>query len=231
MRFLKCLAFWAALAPLMFAARNRPTTAEKRIGTSAEVFGEIMRAPDRGIPRGLLERAQCVGIVPDLKRAGFVVGAQYGKGVLVCRASGGRWSAPSTIRIEGGSIGFQIGAGETDLVFVVMNRHGEEKLLGDRFTVGGDASAMGGPVGRTAKAQTDALMRAEILSWSRSHGIFAGVSLEGATLRPDNDDNRELYGHDVTHRRILTGEIRPPAAARPLYAALARYMPVRSPRS
>jgi lipid-binding SYLF domain-containing protein len=227
----KTLLFLCALAPAMFAAATPDSPNYKRIRTATEVFDEIMHAPDRGIPESLLKRAQCVGIVPDLKRAGFVFGAKYGKGVLVCRTATGRWSGPSVIRIEGGSIGFQIGAGETDLVFLVMNRHGEDKLMGDRFTVGGDATAMGGPVGRTAEAQTDAVMRAEILSWSRSHGVFAGVSLEGATLRPDNDDNWRLYGKEVGHRAILTGEVHPPTAAGRLYAALDRYVPSRVSRT
>ena len=226
-RTVKTFSFLVAFAPVLFAASNHPTANQKRIHAAAEVFDEIMSAPDKGIPRGLLRSAECIGIVPDLKRAGFVLGAQYGKGVLVCRTSSGGWSAPSVIRIEGGSIGFQIGAGETDLVFLVMNRHGQDKLMSDRFTIGGDASAMGGPVGRTAKAQTDVLMHAEILSWSRSHGIFAGVSLEGATLRPDNDDNWELYGRDATHRAILTGQVRRPAVARSLYASLDRHVPHR----
>jgi lipid-binding SYLF domain-containing protein len=221
MKYLLCL---LALAPALFAAARPEGNNQKRIRAAAEVFDEIMTAPDKGIPRSLLRRAECIGIVPDLKRAGFVVGAEYGKGLLVCRTATGRWSGPSVIRIEGGSIGFQIGAGETDLVFLVMNRHGQDELMSDRFTIGGDASAMGGPVGRTAEAQTDALMRAEILSYSRSHGVFAGVSLAGATLRPDNDDNWRLYGRTVAHRAILTGEVPPPLAARRLYAALDRHV-------
>ena len=157
---------------------------QKRIKESAGVLSEIMAAPDKGIPEDLLEKAQCVGVVPNLKRAGFIVGAKYGKGVVVCRgpeATG--WSAPSTIRIEGGSVGLQIGAGETDVVFIVMNERGVNKLMKDKFTIGGDASAMAGPVGRSTEAQTDAMLHAEILSYSRSRGIFAGVSLEGATRR------------------------------------------------
>jgi lipid-binding SYLF domain-containing protein len=200
---------------------------EKRIATSAEVLSEIMNAKDRGIPRDLLEKASCVGVIPDLKRAGFIVGAKYGKGEVVCRTGAG-WSAPSTVRVEGGSIGFQIGAGETDLVFIVMNRRGMDKLMADKFTVGGDASVMAGPLGRTGEAQTDAMMHAEILAYSRSRGIFAGVSLEGATLRPDHDDNRELYGAGVTQREILTGAVKRPAIARPLYAELERWAPVKS---
>src|SRR5271170_4433903 len=180
--------------------------ADKRVHESALVLSEIMNAGDRAIPDDLLHKAHCVGIVPNLKRVGFIVGAKYGKGVLTCRTREGvGWSGVSTIRIEGGSVGFQIGAGETDLVFIVMNRSGVEDLMKDKFTLGGDASAMAGPVGRSSEAQTDALMRAEILGYSRAHGIFAGVALEGSTLRPDNGDNRELYGRSVTQREILSG--------------------------
>lgn len=210
-----------SLASLAYAVEPEGG-AQKRVAASAEVLSEILHAKDRGIPEDLLGKAECVGIVPSLKRAGFIVGAKYGKGVVVCRTARG-WSAPATIRIEGGSFGFQIGAGETDLVFIVMNHHGVEDLLKDKFTLGGDATAMAGPLGRSGEAKTDALMRAEILSYSRAHGIFAGVSLEGATLRPDNDDNRELYGRDVRQREILSGQVRHPAVARPLYAELDRY--------
>jgi len=196
--------------------------AQKRVEVSAEVLSEIFHAKDRGIPEDLIAKAQCVGIVPSLKRAGFIVGAKYGKGEVMCRTGRG-WSAPDTIRIEGGSFGFQIGAGETDLIFIVMNRHGVNDLMKDKFTLGGDASVMGGPLGRSGTAETDALMRAEILSYSRSHGIFAGVSLEGATLRPDNGDNRELYGREVTQREILTGQVARPAVARSIYHELDRY--------
>jgi lipid-binding SYLF domain-containing protein len=217
------------LALLAFApiyAVTPPSGAQKRVTASAEVLSEILNAKDRGIPEDLIRKALCVGIVPSLKRAGFIVGAKYGKGVVVCRTDHG-WSAPATIRIEGGSFGFQIGAGETDLVFIVMNRHGVQDLMKDKFTVGGDATAMAGPVGRSSEAQTDALMRAEILGYSRAHGIFAGLALEGSTLRPDNDDNRDLYGRDVTQREILMGRVRRPAVARPIYAELGRYTSVK----
>jgi len=197
----------------------------KRIRESATVLQEIMDASDKGIPQDLLEKAHCVGIVPNLKRVGFIVGAKYGKGVVTCRLGTGRWSAPSTIRIEGGSIGLQIGAGETDVVFIVMNKSGEEKLMRDKFTVGADASAMAGPVGRSATAQTDAMMRAEILGYSRSRGVFAGLALEGATLRPDNDDNRKIYGSDVMQQDILHGKVEPPASASALYDVLNRVAP------
>ena len=195
---------------------------EKRMRVSGEVLNEILDAKDRSIPQDLLEKSECVGVIPDLKRAGFIVGAKYGKGIVVCRTDRG-WSAPSTVIVEGGSIGFQIGAGETDLVFIVMNRRGMDDIMKDKFTVGGDASAMAGPVGRTGEAQTDAMMRAEILAYSRSRGIFAGVSLEGATLRPDHKDNREMYGRDVTQREILTGAVPRPVDADVLYSDLERF--------
>jgi len=217
-----------SLAPALYAVEAE-NNAQKRVTTSAEVLSEILHAKDRGIPEDLIAKAQCVGIVPSLKRAGFIVGAKYGKGVVVCRTGRG-WSAPDTVRIEGGSFGFQIGAGETDLIFIVMNQHGVRDLMKDKFTLGGDASVMGGPVGRSGTAETDAMMRAEILSYSRSHGIFAGVSLEGATLRPDNGDNRDLYGTRVTQREILTGRVRRPEVARPIYAELDRYSIVKRTR-
>jgi lipid-binding SYLF domain-containing protein len=210
-----------SLAPVMYAVQPE-NGAQKRVTASAEVLSEILHAKDRGIPEDLIAKARCVGIVPSLKRAGFIVGAKYGKGEVVCRTARG-WSGPATIRIEGGSFGFQIGAGETDLVFIVMNQHGVRDLMKDKFTLGGDATAMAGPVGRSSEAQTDALMRAEILGYSRAHGIFAGVALEGSTLRPDNDDNRALYGRDVTQREILTGRVARPAVAQPIYAELNRY--------
>jgi lipid-binding SYLF domain-containing protein len=197
----------------------------KRIRESALVLGEIMNAGDKGSPRELLEKAQCVGIVPGLKRAGFIVGGQYGKGVLTCRTEDGSWSAPSTIRVEGGSVGLQIGAGETDLVLVVRNQRGEDRLMRDKFTVGGDASVMAGPVGRTADAKTDAALTAEILAYSRARGVFAGVSLEGATLRPDNDDNAKIYGKGVTAAEILHGKVKPTPEARPLFEELGKWSP------
>ncbi|HLJ44488.1 MAG TPA: lipid-binding SYLF domain-containing protein [Bryobacteraceae bacterium] len=200
-------------------ASNSSANAAKLISESANVFTEITSAPDRSIPQDILSKAQCIGIVPGLKRAGFIIGAKYGKGVLTCRTGSG-WSAPSIIKIEGGSFGAQIGAGETDLVLVVQNHRGMEKLMQDKFTVGGDASVMAGPVGRTGEALTDAQMHAEILSYSRARGLFAGVSLEGSTLRPDSEENANLYGHPVMSRAILTGEVTKPDVARPLYAAL-----------
>lgn len=189
---------------------------------SAVTLQEIINAGDRGIPEHLIRRAQCVGVIPNLKRAGFIVGAKYGKGVLTCRTAQG-WSAPAVMRIEGGSIGVQIGLGETDVVFLVMNQSGENKLMRDKFTVGGDASVMAGPVGRSTEAETDAMLNAEILAYSRSRGLFGGVSLEGATLRPDNEDDAKIYGRPVTVREILHGHITPPPAASALYNELNRF--------
>lgn len=219
-----------ALVPGWAADSAKNDEQIKRIHESASVLTEILHAGDKSIPEDLLRKAHCVGVVPNLKRAGFIVGAKYGKGVVTCRvadtATG--WSAPSAIRIEGGSIGFQIGAGETDVIFIVMNRSGEERLMKDKFTLGGDASVMGGPVGRSAQAETDAGMKAEILSYSRSRGIFAGVSLEGATLRPDNEDNSRIYGRDVSQKEILHGDVPAPPAARPMIAELNRYAPFKN---
>jgi lipid-binding SYLF domain-containing protein len=197
----------------------------KRIDTAAAVFSEIMHAPDGGIPRDLIERAHCVGIIPNMKRAGFIVGAKYGKGVITCRRGDGKWSAPSMVILEGGSIGFQLGAGETDVVFTINNKRGEDKLDQDKFTIGGDAAAMAGPVGRATTAQTDAMMNAEILSWSRARGLFAGVSLEGASLRPDRDDNKALYGRGYTQREILHGDVQTPEAAHAIHRELENYAP------
>jgi SH3 domain-containing YSC84-like protein 1 len=212
------------VAPVM--ADDRLEDVVKRIHESGVVLGEIMNAGDKGIPEDLLQRAQCVGIIPNLKRAGFVVGAKYGKGVLTCRTNDGAgWSGTSTVIVEGGSIGFQIGLGETDLIFIVKDRSGMASLEKDKMTFGGDASAMAGPVGRSTTAETDAMMHAEILSWSRSRGVFAGVSLEGATLRPDHADNERVYGHHVSQREILRGELPAPHVAAELYDTLNHWAP------
>jgi len=221
-KFLVSLFVTVPLAVPMFAEKDAMEEHNKRIHESSVTLHEIMNAGDKSIPEGLMRRAQCVGVVPDVKRAGFIIGGKYGKGVLTCRTANG-WSAPSTIRIEGGSIGLQIGAGETDLIFLVMNRSGEEKLMKDKFTVGADATVMAGPVGRAADAQTDAAMSAEILAYSRSHGLFGGIALEGATLRPDNDDNAKIYGRPVTNREILHGDVTAPPAASHLYDELNRF--------
>jgi len=209
-----------AITPLL-AKDNEPA---KRLTESAAVFSEIMATPDKGIPEDLLANAHCIVIVPGLKSAAFLVGGKYGKGYASCRnAAGPGWSAPATVRIEGGSVGFQLGGSTTDLIMLVMNKRGVDKLLSSKFTLGGEASVAGGPVGRTATAQTDAQMKAEILSWSRSQGIFAGVALTGATLREDLDDNATLYGKRLENRQILTTGVRAPKAAAKLLNLLNGY--------
>jgi lipid-binding SYLF domain-containing protein len=207
-------------AGVLYAGEN---TAE-RLKASAEVLTEVMSAPDQGIPQELIEKAQCVVIVPGMKKGAFIVGAKYGKGFIECRrASGKGWSAPAAIRVEGGSFGFQIGVSETDAIMLVMNQRGAEKLLSSKFTLGGDASVAAGPVGRTTSADTDLKMQAEILTYSRARGVFAGVALDGATLRPDREANAELYGGQLTNKEILRGETRATEAGAELAANLSRY--------
>jgi lipid-binding SYLF domain-containing protein len=205
---------------MVFAAEEE--TPDARLQRSAEVFNEIMSTPDRGIPTDLLNKAQCVVIIPGVKKAAFIVGGEFGKGFAECRHDG-RWTGPAAVKLAGGSVGFQIGGSSTDFVLLVMNQHGMNRLAGDKFTIGADASAAAGPVGRTAAAETDASMNAEILSWSRTKGAFAGVSLSGATLQPDEHENRRLYGQDENNKAILMGEVPPPPAAAPLTAALNGY--------
>jgi lipid-binding SYLF domain-containing protein len=197
-------------------------TAQARLKEATDVFTEIMATPDNGIPQDLMEKAECIGIVPGMKKAAFVVGGEYGRGFVMCRKGAG-WTAPAAIRMEGGSVGFQIGASSTDLVLLVMNQHGMNKLMEDKFTLGADASVAAGPVGRAARASTDAQMSAEILAWSRSKGLFAGIALNGATLRPDKDENSELYGQKMGTKEVLTGSVAIPASAHPLVALLNRY--------
>jgi len=205
----------------LVAKENEPM---KRLDETAAVFSEIMATPDKSIPQDLLEKAHCIVIVPGLKKGAFIVGGKYGKGYLSCRtkASDG-WSAPGTVRIEGGSIGFQIGGSETDVIMLVMNERGADRLLSSKFTLGGEGEVAAGPVGRSATAQTDASLRAEILSWSRSRGVFAGISLQGATLREDLDDNEILYGSKLKNRDIVTRDVIPPEGAAKLLSLLTKY--------
>jgi SH3 domain-containing YSC84-like protein 1 len=214
----------AAIAPA-WASGGALERADKRISASATVLQEALNSGDKGPPRDLIEKAQCVGVVPSLKNGGFIVGGKYGKGVVTCRLPAGGWSAPEIIRIEGGNFGLQIGAGATDFVFAVMNQSGIDKLMSDKFTIGAEAGAMAGPVGGSTSAQTDAALHAQILSWSRAKGVYAGVTLNGATLRPDGDDNRALYGPNAGAREILTGMVKPTAAAQPLFDVLRPFPP------
>src|SRR5690242_9669535 len=210
-----------ALTTSLLAMDKEPA---KRLSEAASVFSEVMATPDKGIPQDLLDRPHCIVIVPSLKTAAFIVGGKYGKGYLSCRnKSGSGWSAPATVRIEGGSVGFQIGGSTTDLIMLVMSERGADKLLSSKFTLGAEGSVAAGPVGRTATAQTDAQMHAEILSWSRSQGLFVGLALEGATLRQDLDDNAKLYGSKMENRQIVTTGVPTPRAATKLIALLTKY--------
>ena len=205
----------------MAFAADRQVKAVDRLDASADTLTDLMQAKDKGVPQDLLNKAKCVVVIPGMKKAGFIVGAQYGRGFAVCRRASGRgWTAPAAMRMEGGSLGFQIGGSEQDVVLLVMNDGGMKHLLSDKFTLGADATVSAGPVGRDAQAETDAELHAEMLSYSRSRGIFAGVSVSGATLRPDNDTDRDLYGHAVTNREILTGDVKAPADARKLDTVL-----------
>lgn len=217
----------SVLMACIYSLNVKPIEAEEataRIQESNSVLREIMAMPDKGIPRDLLGKAHCVAIVPSLKKGAFVVGAEYGKGIITCRRKEGPgWTGPSAIRIEGGSIGFQIGGSETDVVLLVMNQRSADKLIKSKFTLGADATIAAGPVGRSAQAETDVRLNAEILSYSRSRGIFAGVALKGATLRQDNSDNRNIYGREVTPAEILQGKVEAPRSAQELIDTLNRY--------
>jgi lipid-binding SYLF domain-containing protein len=196
----------------------------KRLDRSATVLKEILAAPDQGIPQDLLDKSQCIVVVPDLKKGAFIFGGKFGRGFFSCRkTSGAGWTGPAAVRIEGGSFGLQIGGSETDLILLVMNSRGMERLLSSKFTLGGEGEATAGPVGRTATAQTDAMMTAQILSYSRSRGVFGGLSLQGATLRQDLDTNKALYGKEVTNKEIVEKQIPPPAEAAGLIGVLNKY--------
>lgn len=223
----------AAMRPLIalclftlptFAAKEESVA--QRLNEATDIFTEIMNAPDKSIPADLLNKAHCIVLVPALKSAAFIVGAKYGKGFLLCRKQSGiGWSAPAAVRIEGGSFGFQIGGSATDIVMLVMNQQGVDALLSSQYTLGGQAEVAGGPVGRASSAQTSGWMNAGILSYSRSRGIFAGISLQGSTLRQDLDDNQAMYGKRLDNKQIVTSNIRPPRAARKLLSELDRYSP------
>jgi lipid-binding SYLF domain-containing protein len=222
------LAIAGTMSSAAFAA-DREIKVDDRLDASADTLTDMMHAADKGIPQDLLDKAHCVVVIPGMKKAGFIFGAKYGRGFAVCREHGrSGWSAPAGMRIEGGSVGFQIGASETDVILLVMNDGGMKHLLSDKFTLGADASGAAGPLGRDLSARTDVMMNAEMLSYSRSRGLFAGVSLVGATLRPDGETNRVLYGRDSTNREILTGDFKSPAMAAKFERALRHESPVRT---
>ena len=199
-----------------------------RLNAAADVLNKIMATPDKGIPQDLLDKAACAVIVPNVKKGAFIVGAKYGRGFIVCRRANHGWSAPAGVKVEGGSVGFQIGGSETDVVMLLMNQSAINKLLSSKFTIGGDASVAAGPVGRTSSAETDAQLHAELLTYSRTRGLFAGVSLQGATLRPDDDANKDMYGKTMSNQDVVLGSAQPPASAAGLIAALNRHSSRRS---
>lgn len=187
----------------------------QKLQRAQAVLQASLDAPDKGVPREALEKAECVGVFPDVKKGAFIVGGQGGSGVFTCRDKNGVMGAPAFFSIGGGSVGWQFGGQETDLVLVVMNEGGMQHLLKDRFTLGAEATATAGPVGRTAKAATDAQMNAQILSWSRSQGAFVGAALDGSVVKPDKDRNAKVYGKDATAKSILLDhQASPPQEAR-----------------
>lgn len=205
-------------------ARSKENDTTKRLNAAADVLAEIMAAPDKGIPQDLLDKAACAVIVPNVKKGAFIVGAKYGRGFIMCRDKDGRgWSAPGGVKVEGGSVGFQIGGSETDVVMLLMNQGAIDKLLSSKFNIGGDASVAAGPVGRTSSAETDAQLHAELLTYSRARGLFAGVSLQGATLRPDDDANKDMYGRQMSNKDVVLGNVKAPPTAARLIAELNRH--------
>ncbi len=211
-----------ALVILPFRAMAADDEAQ-RLKASAEVLDEMMGAGDKAIPAGLFAKSQCAVVIPSMKKGGFIFSGKYGRGFASCRNSSGGWSAPAAMRIEGTGFGLQAGGSEADIVLLVMSEKGMKGLLASKFTLGGEASAAAGPVGRDTTAQTDATMRADILSWSRSRGVFGGISLQGGTLRPDDDVNKALYAGKQSNSDILTGKVKSPSEASALLAALAKY--------
>ena len=223
MRFMPVLVFLTLTAAVLPAQEEEY---DKRLRHASETLHDIMATPDKSIPRGLLNRARCLAIVPGMKKAAFIVGGEYGRGFALCRTERG-WSAPAPIRLAGGSFGLQLGADSTDIVFLVMNDRGMSHLLSDKFKIGADAAVAAGPVGRDASADTDVLMHAEILSWSRTRGIFAGVSLDGTVVEHDESEATKLFGRPVSNHEILSGDIRSPEIAMPLVRELDEIAPAR----
>lgn len=214
-----------SLCAVSFAADDQPAKDSKatdRVQAAADVLDEIQNTPDKGIPRQVLGSAECVAVVPSMLKGGFVFGAKYGRGLASCRTSKG-WSAPAFFLVEGGSFGFQIGGQAVDLVMLIMNDNGMKSLLSSKFELGADASVAAGPVGRLAEGDTDWKMRAQVLTYSRARGVFAGVTLNGAVVKQDKDSTREFYGHMVTFPASLKGEVDAPPSANPFLTTLAKW--------
>jgi lipid-binding SYLF domain-containing protein len=220
-------------AIMLFACYWLPLCADEkenaRLNESATVLKEILGTPDKGIPRDLLNKAECVVVFPSVKKAAFIVGGSYGRGAITCRsgeAFRGPWSAPAMFALEAGSVGFQIGGEATDFVLLIMNEKGANSVMSSKVKLGADASAAAGPVGRTTSAETDIVMKAEILSWSRARGVFGGVSLEGSTLRSDDGANKDVYGTKLSAKEIVReGKVKMPEAAKPLIGLLEKTSP------
>ena len=224
----RSLLFFAVLTATAVPAFGQKERADEvqRLRRATQVFNEIMKTPDKGIPADLLDKAACISIVPGLKKGGLGVGGRYGKGIIMCRNGNRQWSAPAFMSVKGGSFGLQIGFEQIDLVMLIMNRAGIEKLLGDKFTIGADASAAAGPVGRNTSAETNIRLDAQILTYSRAKGLFAGLTLNGAVVEQDKDDNRDFYRKPIEARAILLEQAVPmPAEGKPLAAALSRESP------
>lgn len=218
--FLQAALLIALAASVVFAQSEE----QKRLNDATDVVNTLMQSGDQVIPQELLDKSECVVVIPGMVKGAFIVGGQYGRGFVSCRKSNGvGWTAPGAVKLEGGSIGFQIGGQATDIVLLVMNRKGADKMMTSKFTLGGDVSVAAGPVGRTSTAETDALMRAEILSWSRSRGVFAGISLKGSTMREDNEAIEALYGKQYKNKDIVASGLAVPAPATAMIAALNKY--------
>ena len=224
MKRLVLLTLIVCLGSLAWAADDeaKASKASDRVEAAADVLNQIQSAPDSGIPQEILSKAECVAVVPSMLKGGFVVGGKYGRGLASCRNPKG-WSAPAFFTVAGGSFGFQIGGQAVDLVMLIMNNDGMQRLLSSKVSLGADASVAAGPVGRHAEGDTDWKMRAQVLTYSRARGVFAGVSLNGAVMNQDKDSTREFYGHMVTFKALLTGEVEPPPAANSFLTTLAKW--------
>jgi lipid-binding SYLF domain-containing protein len=224
MKKLVLLTLFVSLCSFTYAADDQPkeSKASDRVQAAGDVLNEIQSAPDSGIPENILSKSECVAVVPSMLKGGFVIGAKYGRGLASCRTPKG-WSAPAFFTIKGGSVGFQIGGQAVDLVMLIMNNDGMQHLLSSQFALGADASVAAGPVGRHTEGNTDWKMRAQVLTYSRARGVFAGVSLNGAVVKQDKDSTREFYGHMVTSKAALTGEVDPPASANAFLTTLAKW--------
>lgn len=216
---LTVLAATLAVASLGWASDSPKENATDRLDNAAQVLRQVMATPDKGIPQEVMEHAKCVAVVPHMVKGGFVFGAEGGRGVATCRTAHG-WSAPAFFSVEGGSWGLQIGVEGIDLVMIFQNQKGMDDLLNSKFKIGADASAAAGPVGRHASADTDWKMNAEILTYSRAKGAFAGLTLNGAVVHPDKDSMTAVYGPDATYRAVLTGQVPPPASAHAFLSAV-----------